>query len=137
MALVHNDKIKEAWPEQFFIVLFIIVADQLLIQSEIHLVARDLGRVFLLVVDLMDCLCKGLEVLFYGLIDKNVPVSEIQDFAFQAGTQQTVYDLESCISLPRSRRHHEKDTILTQCDGIKGSIDCDTLIVSRWVSILG
>ena len=64
--------------------LFILITGQLLIKGQIQLI----GAVQLFALDFRHDLCKRLEVLLHGLVDKNVAVSRNRIFFFRPDFQR-------------------------------------------------
>ena len=145
MALIHDNEIKKILIKEllivrkrFFVRLFFgrLVPDKLLIEGEIYLMGRDRGAVVFCKIDLMDNLFEWLKISAYRLIDKIIAVGKVKYLLLYAALQQTIYDLESGIGLPRSRRHDKQNAVLPLCDGVHCAVDGNLLIISRRISIL-
>ena len=78
MTLVHNNQVKEIRLEQLSEIFLAVVAHQLLIKREVHLVGGDGAAVILCHINLVRHLFQRRKVLLNGLIHQNVPVSQIQ-----------------------------------------------------------
>ena len=107
--------------------LFILITGQLLIKGQIQLI----GAVQLFALDFRHDLCKRLEVLLHGLVDKNVAVSKEQDLFLSAGFPKAMNNLERSISLASAGRHNEENAVLPTGNRINGAVDGDALIVAR------
>ena len=136
MTLIHDNEVKEIRGKQFAEMLLIIVTNQLLIQREIHLMGSDGTLIILGNIDFMNNLFQRSEVLLNRLIHKNIAVSKVKNLTFQTALQHTVNNLESSIGFASTGSHDEQQAVLTSCNGIYGSVDSNTLIVTRRICIL-
>ena len=76
MALIYNHHVKELWFEQFLVVLFSSLPNELLVEREIDFVCCNSRTQVLLIVDLVDGLVQRFEILLDGLIDQYVAVGK-------------------------------------------------------------
>ena len=144
MALVHDDQVKEVFPEQggeaanriaFGFRILVLPVRQLLIQGEIHLIGRDCGRVILGKVHFMNDLVQRGKILVDGLIHKNIPVRQIQHLLHQATGDQTVDRLEGDIGLAGAGRKDQEQALFAAGDCLDGPIDRVPLIISRGIGL--
>ena len=87
-------------------------------------------------IDFMNNLFQRSEILLNRLIHKNIAVGKVKNLSFQTALQHTINNLESSIGFTRTGSHNEQQAILTSCNGIYGSVDSNTLIVTRRICIL-
>ena len=80
-------------------------------------------------------LCHGStkrpEVVYHGLINKNIAVGKEQ-YAFLApGFPQPPDNLKGGIGLAGAGGHDQQDAILSLCNGLYGVVNGNTLVVAR------
>ena len=114
----------------------VIVTNQLLIQRKIHLMGSNGAFIIFGHIDLVNYFFQRSKILLNRLIHQNITVSKIQNLSFQSTLQHTINDLKSRISFSCTSSHNKQQTILPSCNGIYGSVNGNSLIVTRWICIL-
>ena len=131
VTLVDDDEVEEVGPEELAEALFVVFAEELLVEREVDFVRRDRRAVVGCVVDLVDDTCERSEILLDRLVDEDVAVGEVEDFLPELCLAQPVDDLESRVRLARARRHDEQQALLSAGNRIERAVDGNTLIVAR------
>ncbi len=136
MALVNDDQVEELGLEEFLVVLGSFLTYELLIEREIHLMGGVGTLLVLLIVDFVNGICQGLEVLLYRLVHKHIAVGKVQHFLHQPSLQQTIYNLECRVGLARAGGHHQKQAALPLGYGIDGAVYGIALVITRREDVL-
>ena len=129
MALVDDDEVEE-FRAKLSENLFAIGADELLIQGEVNLV----GRIEFAMLNLRDNLAQRLEIAINGLVNEDIPISQIEHFSSQARLAQAMNYLKGRVRLARASRHDEEELVLALGDRLDRSIDSVALVIARRVT---
>ena len=98
MTLIDNHQIEELWLKQLFVVLSTLFADELLVEGEINLMGSIRILLILLVADLMNGIGQRLEILFDGLVNQHVAISQVEHLLDETRLQQSIDNLKSTTS---------------------------------------
>ena len=131
VAFVDDDEVEEIRPEEVAEVLLVVIAHELLVQGEIHLIGGERHRVLFGGPDLVGDLPERGEVLLDGLVHEDISVCEIEHLFDEARREQAVDDLEGRIGLAGAGGHDEKDALAAAGDGVHGAVHGDALVVPR------
>ena len=130
MTLVHDDKVEilcRYLPEMFLIIL----SDHLMIEGKVYFMGCDLAQTLLVgKVHFINGLFKRCKILQNALVNKNVPVSQIQNSLFKVRAEQPIHYLECSIRFASSRCHHKQQSLLPSGDCFHGSVYSVSLIIA-------
>ena len=130
MTLVHNNEVK-VFCGNLFEVFFIILPDHLMIEGKVYFMGCDLAQTLLVgKVHFINGLFKRCKILQNTLVNKNVPVSQIQNSLFKVRAEQPIHYLECSIRFARSRCHHKQQSLLSSGDCFHGSVYSVSLIIT-------
>ena len=116
---------------------FIILPDHLMIEGKVYFMGCDLAQTLLVgKVHFINGLFKRCEVLQNALVNKNIPVSQIQDSLFKVRTEQAIDNLKSGVCFACAGSHNEQQSLLSSGDCFNGPVYCVSLIVSWRVRAL-
>ena len=136
MALVYDNQVEEVGGKQFAEMLLVIVTHQLLIQGEVHLMRGNGAFIVFRHIDFMSHFFQRGKILLDRLIHQNITVSKIKDFSFHTALQHPIDDLEGSIGLAGASGHNQQNPLLSPCNGVHGTVDGITLIISGRVGVL-
>ena len=136
MTLIDNHHIEEFRFEQFFVVLGAFFTYQLLIEGEIYLVSGIGMLLILLIINLMDGIGEGLEILFDRLINQDIAVCQIKHLLHQFRFQEAIDDLEGSVSLTRTCGHHQQHPLVATSHRIHRPVHGITLIIAGRKDVL-
>ena len=137
MTFVDDDEVKKARVKEFAESFFVIFSKKLLIQGEIYFIGRNSRPVISGIIDFMNDISQGPEVLLNRLVDKDIAVRQIEYLLFEPGFAQTIDNLKSRIGLARTRCHNEQDALLPAGNRTESTVDGDLLIIARRIRIFG
>ena len=130
MTLVHNNEI-EVFCRNLSKMFLVILSDHLMIESEVYLVGCNLAQTFFVgKIHFVNGFFKWCKVLQNTLVNKNVPVSQIQNSLFKVRAEQPIHYLECSIRFARSRCHHKQQSLLPSGDCFHGSVYSVSLIIA-------
>ena len=70
-----------------------------------------------------------IEVLNDGLVNKDIAVSQVEDFLLQVALDEAIDNLESCESLASAGSHNQKEALLSASNGIQSPVNSHLLII--------
>ena len=130
MTLIHNNEVK-VFSRDLSKVFFVVLSDHLMIEGEVHFMGCNLAQTRLVrKVHFINGLFKRCEILQNALVNKNVPVSQIQNSLFKVRAEQPIHYLECSIRFASSRCHNKQQSLLSSGNRFNSSINCVSLIIA-------
>ena len=110
---------------------FIILPDHLMIEGKVYFMGCDLAQTFLVgEIHFVNGFFKWCKVLQNTLVNKNVPVSQIQNSLFKVRAEQAIDNLKSGVCFACAGSHNEQQSLLSSGDCFHGSVYSVSLIIA-------
>ena len=118
-------------------VFLIILPDHLMVESKVHFMGCNFAQTLLVrKVHFVNCFLKRSKVLQNALVNKNVPICQVQNPLFHVRTEQTVHNLKSGICFSCSCCHDKQQPLLPSGNGFNSPVNRIPLIIARRVRAL-